>query len=56
MLGDKYLVTPIVTKENTRKVRLPKGVWVDDQGKKYMGGREYVIEVPIDRLLYFEKR
>ncbi len=34
MLGDKYLVAPILTKEHTRKVMLPKGQWKDDTGKK----------------------
>ena len=56
MLGDKYLVAPILTSENSRTVRLPQGTWIDDQGKKYMGGKEYLVEVPIDRLLYFEKQ
>lgn len=37
MLGDKYLVTPILTKEHKRKVMLPKGQWRDDTGKKYRG-------------------
>lgn len=55
MLGDKYLVAPIVSENDTRKVKLPKGDWVDDAGKKYKGGKEYTITVPLERLLWFEK-
>ena len=33
MLGDKYLVAPIMSSGNTRTVKLPKGKWKDDLGK-----------------------
>ena len=55
MLGDKYLVAPIVTPENTRMVKLPKGKWKDDLGKIYTGGQSLKFNVPLNRLLYFEK-
>ena len=55
MLGDRYLVAPIMGPEDSRTVRLPKGSWRDDQGKRYKGGRTYTLEVPIDRLLWFER-
>ncbi|MDU1906103.1 MAG: glycoside hydrolase family 31 protein [Dysgonomonas sp.] len=55
MLGDKYMVAPVVTAENKRTVKLPKGKWRDDKGRTYKGGRILNIEVPLDRLLYFEK-
>lgn len=55
MLGDRYLVAPIMGPEDSRTVKLPRGEWRDDQGKSYKGGRTYTIEVPIDRLLWFEK-
>ncbi len=55
MLGDKYLVAPMVNPGNTRQVILPKGTWVDDQGKRFKGPRKIGIEVPINRLPYFEK-
>ena len=42
MLGDKYLVAPVVDN------RL-------EQGKKYRGGKTYKIEVPLERLPYFER-
>lgn len=55
MLGDRYLVAPMVTKGDSRKVKLPKGCWKDDAGKIYRGGREIVIDVPLERLPYFER-
>jgi alpha-glucosidase len=54
MLGDKYLVTPIVAKENTRTVKLPKGRWRDDLGNIHKGGKSITIDVPLNRLPYFE--
>ena len=55
MLGDKLLVAPITEKAQiTRSVFLPKGKWKSDEGKIYKGGRTIVIEVPIQRLPYFE--
>lgn len=55
MLGDKYLVAPVVDNRLEREVRLPKGTWRDDQGKRYKGGKTYKIAVPLARLPYFEK-
>lgn len=56
MLGDKYLVAPVLTKDNTRKVKLPKGQWRDDEGKTYKGGKEYIFkDIPLERLPWFEK-
>lgn len=54
MLGDKYLVAPVVGPQHTRKVMLPKGRWKDDTGKKFKGPRTIEIDVPLDRLPYFE--
>jgi len=54
MLGDKYLVAPIVSPEDTRKVTLPKGTWRDDTGKVHRGGQTITIEADIKRLPYFE--
>lgn len=55
MFGDRYLVAPMLTKGDTRKVSLPEGRWKDDEGKIYKGGRTVEIKVPLDRLPYFEK-
>jgi len=53
MLGETILVAPVDKKEASRKVVLPKGKWLSDEGKKYKGGASYTIEVPIARLPYF---
>ena len=55
MLGDKYLVAPVVDDRLERDVILPTGNWRDEQGKKYKGGKSYHIEVPLERLPYFER-
>lgn len=55
MLGEKYLVAPVVTKESSRSVKLPKGEWKDDLGKILKGGKTITIDVPLSRLPYFEK-
>ena len=55
MLGDRYLVAPVVDKRLEREVKLPKGTWRDEQGKVYKGGKTYKIKVPLARLPYFEK-
>jgi alpha-glucosidase len=55
MLGDKYLVAPMVVKGTRRSVKLPKGQWKDDLGKTHDGGKTIEIDVPLERLPYFEK-
>ncbi len=55
MLGDKFLVAPIITEEDSRLVKLPKGTWKDDLGKIHKGGKTIKIDVPLKRLPYFEK-
>lgn len=55
MLGDKYLVAPMLKSGTKRTVVLPKGQWKDDLGKTHKGGKTIEIDVPIERLPYFEK-
>ncbi len=55
MLGDKYLVAPMVEPGNQRSVKLPQGRWQDERGKVFKGNQTIVIDVPIDRLPYFER-
>lgn len=55
MLGTKYLVAPMVHKGDKRKVHLPKGLWKDDLGKIIKGPQVLEIDVPLNRLPYFEK-
>ncbi len=56
MLGDKYMVAPVITADNKRTVKLPKGKWKDDLGKTYKGGQTITMDVPLERLVYFEKK
>jgi alpha-glucosidase len=56
MLGEKYLVAPMIEKGYSRTVKLPKGSWKDDLGKKYKGGQTITMNVPIERLAYFVKQ
>lgn len=55
MLGDIYLIAPIVDNSDRRTVRLPKGRWLDDQGKVHRGARVIEVDAPLDRLPYFER-
>jgi alpha-glucosidase len=55
MLGNNYLVAPVVTPANIRTVKLPKGKWKDDGGAVYTGGKTLTFHVPLQRILYFEK-
>lgn len=54
MLGESYLVAPMIDNGETRDVKLPKGNWVDEQGKKYKGGQSVTMNVPLNRLIYFK--
>ena len=55
MLGDRILVAPVLTPGTTRTIVLPRGTWKADDGQIYQGG-EHSIDVPVDRLPYFEKQ
>ena len=56
MLGDKYLVAPVMDAGTSRTVKLPKGRWIDENGKKYKGGKTYTLEVPLSRLPIFTRQ
>jgi len=55
MLGEKYLVAPVVTPEDSRAVKLPKGQWRDERGRLWEGGKTVEIDAPVERLPYFER-
>lgn len=57
MLGEKYLVAPVITKGAvTREVRLPSGCsWKLFDGKIYEGGQTVTVDAPIEVLPYFER-
>lgn len=54
MLGDRYLVAPVLTSGTVRTVRLPKGKWRDDTGKRFSGPRTIEVTASLERLPYFE--
>ena len=55
MLGEKYLVAPMLNAGNQRTVVLPKGKWRDELGNVYAGGKKITVTATIKRLPYFEK-
>ncbi len=55
VLGNDIIVAPVLEKgARSRKVVLPKGNWLAEDGKKYKGGTTIEVSVPIERLPYFE--
>ena len=56
MLGDRYLIAPMLTKGTSRTVRLPKGRWQDETGKVYKGGKTYQLDVPLSRVPCFTRK
>lgn len=56
MFGDDMIIAPVVEKQSyEKKVFIPKGIWEDELGNSYKEG-EYVIQVPLNRLLYFKRK
>lgn len=56
MLGDSFMVAPMLSPgEGGRDVVLPAGKWRADDGKVYRGGKTIHVDVPLDRIPYFEK-
>lgn len=56
MLGDKYLVVPMLEKGAAKRtVRLPEGIWEED-GQEYAGGNEIELEYGPDTLHVFERK
>ena len=53
LLGDRYLVAPVMSDNDTRSMKLPKGKWKDDTDKTYKGGKTYTLKVPLERLPWF---
>lgn len=54
LIGEDLLVAPILTPDDGRLVRLPRGRWQDDLGQVFKGPRLIEInDAPIDRLPYY---
>jgi len=55
LLGNDIIVAPVVEKGvKTRKVVLPEGKWIADDGNKYKGGQTIEIDTPLERIPYFK--
>ena len=56
MLGDRWMIAPVMTSDNSRKVKLPKGRWRDDTGRVYKGECEITLSnIPLSRLPRFQR-
>lgn len=56
MLGDKYMVAPVLEKGATaRRVRFPNGLWRDISDGKIFCGGEATVDAPLDKLPVFER-
>jgi alpha-glucosidase len=55
LMGDDLLVAPMVTKGTSRTVQIPPGKWKADDGSVIAGPVQKTFDVPLGRLLYFER-
>ena len=55
-MGDDLLVVPMVTKGTSRTVLIPPGNWKADDGSVITGPVQQTFDVPLARLLYFERQ
>ena len=56
MLGSKILVAPVLKKGGrSRSGYLPEGVWRRNDDAVMWGGREVMMDAPLNTLLYFER-
>jgi alpha-glucosidase len=56
MMGDDLLVAPMVAKGASRTVLIPPGSWKADDGGVIAGPAQKTFEVPLARLLYFQRQ
>jgi len=55
MLGEKYLVAPVLTKDSEKTINIPKGKWRDDKGKIVKGPCRIKEKIPLDRLPVYQR-
>ena len=54
MMGTDLLVAPVVTKGQTeRKVVIPPGTWIADNGEKIAGPKTISVKTPLSRIPHF---
>jgi len=56
MMGEDLMVAPMATKGAERRVVIPPGAWKADDGCVYPGPAERTFEIPLERVLYFERQ
>ena len=56
MMGDDLMVAPMLTKGVSRSVLIPTGSWKADDGGVIIGPAKKTFEVPLARLLYFQRQ
>jgi alpha-glucosidase (family GH31 glycosyl hydrolase) len=56
MMGDDLMVAPMTSKGTSRTVLIPPGSWKADDGSVIKGPAQKTFEVPLARLLYFERQ
>jgi alpha-glucosidase len=55
MLGDDWLVAPVVTASSLRKIIFPAGKWKDAEGKVFRGPGVRELDIAIEKLAFFER-
>ena len=57
MFGPDYLVAPVINEDDSIRIELPVGDWLDDLGETHHGPKVIELkEVPLDRLPYFRRQ
>lgn len=54
MLGSKYLIVAATDNNPKRIVRLPRGLWTDQQGRKFKGPLVTNVDMSTGKIAYFE--
>lgn len=56
-LGSDIIVAPVLDENDSVTVELPAGIWIDDQGKSFVGPTSMTLEnVPLNRLPFYTKK
>lgn len=56
MVGDDLLVAPVLAEGvRERSVYLPKGIWVDQHGREFIGNIRITVKVPLEELAFFTR-
>ena len=55
MIGNRYLIAPVITNNGNRMVRLPKGKWLGADGRKIKGPRVIDLTTTGEDIVIFEQ-